>query len=208
MREYSKDPSLFEEIRDGKVISICRYNKNRNRDGICSFYKKGDLSAITVFEDGIEKQVLYKFDGGRMVEYGEKEEIVYVGGYSGDIGRGFVRSGEGRTYSYENGKMTRVDFLKDGKTVGFVMKEFNESGELIYEGEYDGFVRNGNGIRYDSKEVFVYGQFKNGTLERKIGEGVCSNIIEMDDEGRIVYVGGYSIHEGRVIQSGKGKSFE
>lgn len=218
LRKHLGGGGYFEEIRNGNIISICKFNRNRKKNGLCWFLESDLNHKVLEYNNGVMKQVIYIFDGERMIAYNENEDVIYVGGYSGDIVKGFETSGVGRRISYDLGRIKRVDFLNNGRMIGYqefdiMMREYDQVGRLVYEGEYegneiDGFTR--NGIWYtsnDNVEVFEYGRFRNGVLEKKIGEGICDVIIEMDNDNRAVYIGGYVVLNGKIAKNGRGKSF-
>ena len=165
LREFAEDPSFLEEVKDGMVISVCKYNLDHKRDGYCTNYENGVLASVTLFENGIELYKVFEFDGESMIEYRRDGKIVYKGEWNGNISNGFSRCGRGMCVIYDEDAVSKVIFLEDGKEKGYqsfdtVMKEMDENGTLEYEGEFSGsvesgFVRNGIGTCFLSESSML-----------------------------------------------------
>lgn len=206
--------SLFEEIQSGKRISICQFNTKRNRNGICYFYQNDSLISASLFDDGIEKYQVYAFENKTMTEFNAFGSIVYKGEFSGNEYVGFIQNGKGIKCLYHGTTLYELQFIRKGKIIkrllfDTVMKEYDERDVVIYEGEYEGnvengFVWNGWGICYTSPTSFFYGIFNRNELEVKKGESRGNQIVEFDDQERVVYYGEYQIQDGRVYPYGKG----
>ena len=56
------------------------------KDGICYEYENDKLSQIVLYENGMKKRVMNRFiEKNRMIEYDEKNQIVYKGEYEGNV---------------------------------------------------------------------------------------------------------------------------
>ena len=109
---------------------------------------------------------------------------------------GFVRDGKGydlnekgrvkRVCVYESGRMKRVVQEYNGGR----MVEYDENGRKVYEGGFNGFVRNGNGycIGVDGKDM-EYCLYENDQLKRVIQVIKGNEMTENDENGKRVYVG-------------------
>ena len=136
-------------------------------------------------EKGMEKEK--KFEGeylngkrnGKGKEYDEKKELIFEGyylynykikgkeylegrlGYEGEYLYG--NKWEGKGYD-ENSNI--IYELKNGKGK---VKEYNERGKLIFEGEYINGKKNGKGKRYKDGKCIFYGEYLNGYRLEGIG---------------------------------------
>ena len=215
LRKCKQNADYLEEVKGNKVISICKYNKDHKKDGLCTFFEYGRVASVTRFENGIEKEKKCEFRGDAMIEFDEKKQVMYRGDYKGDAVSGFSRSGNGKFYQYSNDKVCRVDFMKNGSNNGYQLigeklKEFDGLNKLVYEGEFtgsaeDGFEWNGLGVEYKSESEYVNSEFRNGKRVRMIREIHGKKMTEYDDENRIIYIGEFSAKS--FSRAGKGRCF-
>ena len=163
-------------------------NGELNGKGIKYHYNNGKIEYEGEFINGKRN--------GKGKEYYESGVLKYEGEYL----KG-QRSGKGKEY-YNKGELKFegeyfYDDIWDGKgydknkknvfTInkgnGFI-KEFNDDGILIYEGEYINGMRNGKGKQYDKDGKIIYeGEFKDG---KRHGKGKL-----FDEEGKIIYEGNF-----------------
>ena len=64
-----------------------------------------------------------------------------------------------------------------------IIKEYNESGAIKYEGEYLNGEKNGKGKEYDEDKLIFEGEYLNG---KKYGRGIAYN-----SNGQVIYEGNY-----------------
>ena len=216
LEQYKEEPSYYEEKKDGKTVSICKFNENHMKDGICYEYENDKLSQIVLYENGMKKRVMNRFiEKNRMIEYDDKNQIVYKGEYEGNVKNGYKRNGKGMIFDYKNGKVNMISFLENGMKKGYDiiegknMKEY-EGDRLVYEGEYciddDEYKRNGKGVYYYSSSHFYEGVFEKNEVIRKTREMNGKIMIEYDDEGKALYKGEYD--DKKKKRKGDGLLFE
>ena len=41
LKKYSVDSRFMEEVKNGKTLSVCQYNSNHKREGLCYLYENG-----------------------------------------------------------------------------------------------------------------------------------------------------------------------
>ena len=58
LEQYKEEPSYYEEKKDGKTVSICKFNENHMKDGICYEYENNKLNQIVLYENGMKKRVM------------------------------------------------------------------------------------------------------------------------------------------------------
>ena len=51
----------YAEISGDDIYSVCQYDKNWQKDGICFIYQNNQLDRISLFENGLEMQTLKEF---------------------------------------------------------------------------------------------------------------------------------------------------
>ena len=176
LRLHSQDPSFLEELVDGKVVRVCKYNDNHKRDGLCGLYNDDHLQSVIRYENGVEKGLVYEFDGDIMTEY-VNDQIVYHGEYYGNITTGFERKEGGYSRKIEGEKMIEY-----------------EDGLIVYVGEYSkkDYHRCGKGrtIQYEDgnlKEVIEWNndsRLKRMTFDK-------NKMIEYGKDDIIVYQGDF-----------------
>ena len=64
----------------GQLISVCIKDNLGRNNGVCYFYWNGNISYISRWCNGEEKEILHKFEGDIMTSY-EKGQVVYEGKY-------------------------------------------------------------------------------------------------------------------------------
>lgn len=106
--------NYWKEIgNNDKVISICSKNERGENEGICYFYSNGELERISEWHDGIERQVLYKFNGKIMTQYIDNVQR-YKGEYKLKPWMKVVREGNGTWYEKDGVKVRYVGTFKRG----------------------------------------------------------------------------------------------
>ena len=144
---YEEEPSYYVEKKDGKTLSICKFNENHLKDGICYEYDNDIMSEIVLYENGIKKRVMNHFiNDNEMIEYNDNERMIYKGEYFGNVKNGYKRNGNGMSY-YDNGRTVYEGEFKDGKWNGSGVMYY-ENGNKKYEGEWKDGKPNGSGVGY------------------------------------------------------------
>ena len=69
----------FDDL--GRLVSVCGKDDLGRNHGICYFYSNGEISYISGWNHGEEKEILHEFEGDRMRSY-EKGKVVYEGKYT------------------------------------------------------------------------------------------------------------------------------
>lgn len=196
LKPYSRDDRFLEEVKDGNTLSVCMYNENHKKDGLCYLFNNDVLKIVVSFEDGVKKGKLQEFRGSLMFEFDSDQKIIYQGNYRGSITDGFKRSGKGLTFVYEKDE---------------VVKEC-ENGILVYEGEYcwssGVYKRHGKGIVFSSQSEYHTALFENGVEKRcyQVMSGV--EMMEYDTSGNVVYKGEFARNGREYVKNGRGLLFE
>ena len=194
-------PGYFEEKKDGETFSICKFNPNHKREGICYDYENNRINQIAVYENGVKKRVLIQFiDKNRMIENDNNGRMIYKGEYKGNVKNGYQRNGKGMVYTYKDGIVSQVDHMENSVKQGYDIIEGSRlkkywNNNMYYDGEYciddDNYITHGNGVYYYSPSHFYQGVFEKNHLVRKIREINGKIMIEYDDKGKAVYKGGF-----------------
>ena len=165
------------------------------------------------------ERVMMEFDEKVRTEFGEGGEKCFVGEYRNDVASGFCR--EGRGCVLEGGVVARVNVYANGEEVrrwkvlvDEVMTEVDEKGVVVYVGEYSEnpelfCPRNGRGMVFENGVLKCLGMFEGDVLKRKEREFEKGMMMEYDDEGKMVYWGGYVKNEkGAFLHDGQGTVYE
>ena len=191
---------FFKEVdSEGWLICVSEYDElNLHKNGKCFEMEDGKVKRVCVYENGRMKRVEQEFNGSTMTEYNNGKRT-YQGGFKGDLKSGFARDGKGyeldengkvkRVYVHENGRMKRVVQEYNGGN----MIEYDENGKKVYEGGFNGFVRNGYGYCFDvDGKDLEFCLYENGKLKLMIQVIKGNEMTEYDENGKKVYEGGYS----------------
>lgn len=205
-------------FHEDKLEGICvLYDSEGRKEKECVF-RADEVTEVCEYSKGRINDK-YIFDGKIMKKYA-KERIVYEGEFAGDLSKGFVRNGRGIVYSssddYYCGTFTNdVEERKICKCSENEMLEYNDKGEIVYKGGYKKkgsvFERRGIGVLFDYKNDKVSEVFKcdNGNKSIKKLEFVNNEMIEYDDNGRMMYKGGYQGDRyGECERYGVGEEFD
>ena len=85
--------------------------------------------------------------------------------------------GKNKIYSYNNEKKGKLIYEED--IFGRKRKEYDDNGNLIFEGEYINGKRNGNGKEYKNGNLIFEGEYKNG--KRINGKEYLEDILFEDE---------------------------
>lgn len=216
---YSKSDGIvrYQEVKNGKILSICQFNNNHKRYGQCYFFENDVVKKEVTFKNG--KEIKKKeFRDNEMIEYTENDLMIYKGEYVGSVDKGFERSGRGESMKYVKGVLSEVIRLQNGYVIGnYVLKENEmteyEGDKLLYEGGYDikkngSVIRDGKGRIHtsDGFDVVVYDNGKMRTVQ-EVNENE-KRMTEKNVEGKTVYTGGYGKKGKEYIKRGKDQLFE
>ena len=144
----SSTDGYLEEIKDGKTISIFKYNNNHivEDKGWLFEYDGDKVTAVFECENGEKRIKRIQFDNNEMIELNDNGRVVYRGGFIGNPRDGFVRNGEGN--------------------------EFDDNDTVVYCGGWDNGNRQGNGLLYDNGSLKYKGKWKEG---KPYGKGKLYN---------------------------------
>ena len=203
-----------------EILSVAKYTADFSAmDGLCFIYEQGRVKRGEWYGGGRMERVMLEFDEKVRTEFGEGGEKCFVGEYRNDVASGFCREGKGCVL--EGGVVARVNMYANGEEVrrwkmlvDEVMTEMDEKGVVVYVGEYaenpELFCpRNGKGRVFENGELKCVGVFEGDAMKRKELEFEKGLMIEYDDEGKMVYWGGYVRNEkGVFLRDGQGTVYE
>ena len=203
-----------------EILSVAQYTADFSAmDGLCFIYEQGRVKRGEWYGGGRMERVMLEFDEKVRTEFGEGGEKCFVGEYRNDVASGFCREGKGCVL--EGGVVARVNVYANGEEVrrwkmlvDEVMTEMDEKGVVVYVGEYaenpELFCpRNGKGRVFENGELKCVGVFEGDAMKRKELEFEKGLMIEYDDEGKMVYWGGYVRNEkGVFLRDGQGTVYE
>ena len=197
LREYDENNEYLEEVKDGNTIGFWKFLGDKHMEGIYYCFENDCITHVYKYTCGETNRIMIEFDGDQMIEYDDEERIVYVGEYDGDFISGYRRMRRGFIYVYEDEIMKQ--YLWDvniGKSL-FNDNEISQDDtvQLKYEGGWymngNTLVYDGEGILYSSPGVLYKALFENGKEIRIIMSVNEEEMIEYDEQKRMVYKGGY-----------------
>ena len=153
-------------VNSSKVISVCSYIGNHEKNGIGYLFNDNHISYEVLFQNGEIKRTRRKFEGKEMSIFDDNGKIVYTGGYLDSMDNDYPREGKGKEY-------------KDGEIVYDGHYHMNEregkgksymNGMLVYDGEWKNNKPNGYGKLFD----------KDGTIPH---DGIRDHEIQRDSNG-------------------------
>lgn len=217
LRKYIPDESFTEEVKDDQTLSVCKFNENHQRDGLCYYWENNVMTRVVFYQNGKQKRIVMKFKDDEMTEFDDNDQVIYKGEYNGDISSGFKRSGNGIVLKRtSNGVVNEVLKMKNEDIVGRcvldgrVMEEYKGE-KLVYKGEYcwkaSNVLRNGQGRVYLSDTETIFALFKKGEEKKRIQHINGEVLSDYDEFGRIVYKGEYETQSESCVRSGKGLIF-
>ena len=128
-------------VHSGKVISVCSYNGNHEKNGIGYLFNDNHISYEVLFQNGKIRRTRRKFEGKEMSIFDDNGKIVYQGEYLDSIENDYPREGKGKEY-------------KDG--------------EIVYDGHYHLNDREGKGKSYMNGKIEFDGKWKNNKPDMKV----------------------------------------
>ena len=186
-----------KEVDSSGQVIIAEYDVLRMRkNGKCFELEDGKVKRVCLYENDEMKLLLTEFNGSMMTEYNSSGQIVYEGGFKGNMKNGFMRNGNGKEYvrlvtSSGNGLAT----------------ERNESTTLI--GTWKNGKKDGEFYELDAyslvKRTCLY---VNDEMSRVIQEFNNHIMTEYNEQGMKVYEGAYTgdMRSG-FVRNGKGFQF-
>ena len=203
-----------------EILSVAQYTADFSAmDGLCFIYEQGRVKRGEWYRGGRMERVVVEFDEKVRTEFGEGGEKCFVGEYRKDVASGFCREGKGCVL--EGGVVARVNVYANGEEarrwkvlVDEVMTEMDEKGVVVYVGEYaenpELFCpRCGRGMVFENGELKCVGVFEGDAMKRKELEFEKELMMEYDDEGKMVYWGGYVKNgKGVFLRDGQGTVYE
>lgn len=220
--------SVHDDVVDGRVV---RYTPqgvlletgclvNGKRDGsFFVFDEQRNIAEIHRFKNDEFVSVLHQCSS--LKDYWEERskatnEVTCVAKYTPDFS-----SMDGLCYMYEEGRVKRGEWYSEGRMVRMMMEfdekvrtEYGDKGEKCFVGEYkndieSGFCREGKGCVLKGGKVVEVNVYGNGKKKRKWRVIRGNEMTEFDENGDVVYIGGYSEYmEGFCPRNGRGKVFE
>ena len=81
MKEIEDQYREEREIGSGKILSVCKYDKDHKKDGIWFIYGENHLSGMVEFDKNKVSKTIKTFKGNEMTELNENGDSLYIGGY-------------------------------------------------------------------------------------------------------------------------------
>ena len=226
--ESSDKPGFFIERsrEDLHEISYTQYNPTtRTKFGQCFLLNpsSGEVEKEVYLNEGEGKgnEIVIRELKGKGMTIFDNGQVIYEGEYSGDWESGFKRHGNGK--EYERGVLVyEGEFVNDDRNVvvskccdknfrGY-FEERTVDGELlsISQLKRGTLLKHGRSIGYSlrdekpaSEKWYEDGKYK---WERIQVNG--NEMTEIDENGVVVYKGGYKFLDGEFIRWGEGKEYE
>ena len=89
-------------IDSHSLITVCQYDKNHKKNGICYLFNGKSILKIAVFENGKEIITLKEFNQNQMTEYDTEGSVMYKGEYEESLKKDFPRNGKGSEMQNNN----------------------------------------------------------------------------------------------------------
>ena len=145
----------FVDVKSGLRVKCCKVDEEKKECGIGYVFEEGRIARVVEFVNGKEDRVIKKFDGeGKMTEFDNNGQEVYIGEYCDDLKKGYCREGEGKEIR-EGRDLVYVGGWKNGERNGFGKSLVDGFAE--YEGEWKDGLPDGEGI-WIEKDKIVYGR--------------------------------------------------
>ena len=169
---------LETEVRTGKLLSLCKYNENHEKDGIGYLYTNDVISEEIEFANGQRVNTTKKFEEKLMTIFNENNERVYEGGFVNDRMKGFPRNEKGR--EFKQGIVVYdgdwVDDKKQGEGTSY------QNYRPLFKGHWQNDLPDGEGSLYDENgSVLIEGQWHKGKCKHT--KGAMSYRITYTNEG-------------------------
>ena len=140
------------------LISICKYNENHQKNGLCFCYDGETVKGVVIFENGNEKEIVKSFNKMTMYEYDDDGNVIYKGEYEDSLQNEYPRDGEGEELFYN--EMIYSGHWKNNKKEGYGCSYV--LGFRYYVGEWKDNLPDGEGSLYDNNQVKYSGKWEKG----------------------------------------------
>ena len=189
----------FDE--EGRVVYKGEFEKTGNSfkrkgKGEVFVYDRKKVKEVYACENGVVKGKVREFQGSLMLEFNANNQVIYQGGFRGDLYLGYIHAGKKQSFEYGD----------DG-----IIREY-AGNSLVYEGEYtwsDGlYQRHGLGRVFTSSTVSYTAIFEQGVQKRCLQQIEGEIMKELDEEGKVVYKGGFERIGKSYKRKGKGVLYE
>ena len=220
LSEVKEKPGLYCEYNEeGCLLSVSEYDKDRDKkNGMCYMIERGMIKRVCMMSNGKEVSVLREIEGDRMIEYDERGNKRYEGGWNGDWIEGVKRDGNGKEYDdkgdviyegeWKRGERCVVLMkVKKGKMKGMI-EEKKRDGELLSVGKFKKGMKDGRCFEYKNGVLMRECVYEKNKMKEVLREWKGDVMIEYD-KGMRVYEGGWkgSIEDG-FVREGEGKEYD
>ena len=219
LSEVKEKSGLYCEYNEeGCLLSVSEYDSDGyKKNGMCYVIEGGMIKRVCMMLNGNEVRVLFEMEGDRMIEYDERGNKRYEGGWSGDWIEGVKRDGNGKEYDdkgdviyegeWKRGERCVVLMkVKKGKMKGMI-EEKKRDGELLSVGKYKKGMKDGRCFEYRNRVLMRECVYEKNKMKEVLREWKGDVMIEYD-KGMRVYEGGWkgSIEDG-FVREGEGKEY-
>lgn len=220
LSEVKEKSGLYCEYNEeGCLLSVSEYDSDGyKKNGMCYVIEGGMIKRVCMMLNGNEVRVLFEMEGDRMIEYDERGNKRYEGGWSGDWIEGVKRDGNGKEYDdkgdviyegeWKRGERCVVLMkVKKGKMKGMI-EEKKRDGELLSVGKYKKGMKDGRCFEYRNRVLMRECVYEKNKMKEVLREWKGDVMIEYD-KGMRVYEGGWkgSIEDG-FVREGEGKEYD
>ena len=171
-------------IDSHSLITVCQYNKNHKKNGICYLFNGKSILKAIRYENDVEKGCLKEFKDNQMTEYDTEGNVVYKGEYKDCLNKDYPRHGEGN--ELKEGECIYYGDWKNNKKEGFGCSVVN--GIVYYEGDWSENVPDGEGVLNNMDGEMRYeGKWENGLCHIKENDWfdyVTNKIIKKSDDSK------------------------
>ena len=171
-------------IDSQSLITVCPYNENHKKNGICYFFNGKLILKAIRYENDVEKGCLKEFKDNQMTEYDTEGNIVYEGEYEESLKKDYPRNGEGS--EMKDGECVYYGDWKNNKKEGYGCSYLN--GLVCYEGEWRENIPDGEGILSDENGEMRYeGKWDKGLFHIKENDWfdyLTNEIIQKNDDNK------------------------
>ena len=140
----------------------------------------GMIKRVCMMLNGNEVRVLFEMEGDRMIEYDERGNKRYEGGWSGDWIEGVKRDGNGNEYDdkgdviyegeWKRGERCVVLMkVKKGKMKGMI-EEKKRDGELLSVGKYKKGMKDGRCFEYRNRVLMRECMYEKNKMKEVLRE--------------------------------------
>ena len=155
----------FIDIESGLRVKSCKVNDNKKECGVGYVFEEGRITRVVEFVNGEEVRVIKEFDEeGKMREYDENGQLVYVGDYCGNMKEGLCREGK-EGIEIREGESVYIGEWKNGKRDGYGKSLVDGFAE--YEGEWKENLPDGEGVFVENDEIKYEGKWERGVFKTK-----------------------------------------